>query len=240
MGPQNFPNDVALSSQKEEFAKTVDATYIQCLEDRRSANTGNLKKGKMPRSTVLEFFDACNVKMDTVDVQERLTAKIKETGRMPDTVVNEVHDEVIELLGFDREHGQACFKDFGNSNKFAKDRDVAVAYARWRGKAANVCLMLLNKYRLDGGQLNVDDEIKGKLLEQQAREELDHMSTEERAQLLQKNAKKVNVFKGLPPDGRKRYLEKLGDNEKIELAKSEILMTTIQQYQQQQLVQTSE
>jgi len=81
----------------------------------------------------------------------------------------------------------------------------------------------------------VDDEVKGKLLELQAKEELDAMSFEERTRLLERNAKKVNVFRGLPPDGRKRYLERLADEDKLELAKSEILMMTLVQSQQQNL-----
>lgn len=237
--PENYPDDVSLISLKQQFAQEVDAAYLRCLEDRRSGN-GHLKKGKMPRSTVLEFFDACNIKMDTSEVRDRLMAKIRETGSMPDSVVNEVHDEVMELLGFDKEHGQACFRDFGKSKEFAKDKEVAMAYSRWRGKTANDCLMLLNQHRLEGGELNVDDEVQGKLLEIQAKDSLDGMSTDERAQLLQNFAKKVNVVKGLPLDARKRYLDKLGDDEKLELAKAEILMTTLQQVQQQQMVQSSE
>ena len=34
----------------------------------------------------------------------------------------------------------------------------------------------------------------------------------------------MDIFRKLPAEGRQRYLEKLGDEEKLELAKSEILM----------------
>jgi len=220
-----------LVALRDEFAKIVDATYLQSLEDRRPSVLK--KKGKMPRSTVLEFFDACNLKLDSQEVRDRLRKKIKETGAMPDFVVNELHGEVMELLGYDREHGQRCFKDFGTANEFAHDREVAVCYARWRGKTSTVCLTLLNEHRKEGGELNVDEDVVAKLLELQAKDELDAMSFEERSQLLEKNAKRVNVFRGLPPEARKRYLERLAEEEKLELSKSEILMVTLLQGQQQ-------
>jgi len=189
-------------------------------------------KGKMPRSSVLEFFDASSLKLDAPEVRERLRKHIWETGTMADPVVNEVHGDVMELLGFDREHGQHTFKELGATNEFKNDREVAISYARWRGKISNVCLTLMNEYRKQGGELNVEDEVKEKLLELQAKEELDAMSFEERNQLLEKNAKKVNIFRGLPPEGRTRYLERLKEEEKLELAKSEILMMTLLQAQQ--------
>lgn len=225
---KTFPNDhVDLVSLREEFAKTADAAYLQCLEDRRPSVLK--KKGKLPRNVLLEFFDACNLKLDTSEVREKLRDHIKDTGAMPDTVVNEVHDDVMELVGFEREHGQNCFKELGTSGEFANDRDIAVGFARWRGKTSSVCLKLLNEYRKDGGELNIDDHVKDKLLELQALEELDTMSLDERAELLKNNAKKVNVIRALPFEARKRYLEKLSEEEKLDLAKSQMLMARLAQ-----------
>mmetsp|Transcript_73883 Transcript_73883/g.131095 ORF Transcript_73883/g.131095 Transcript_73883/m.131095 type:complete len:312 (-) Transcript_73883:30-965(-) len=227
----NNPDDCAvLVPLRKEFADTIDVAYMQCLEDRRPNVLK--KKGKMPRNTILEFFSACKVKLETTEVQERLRSHIKETGTMPDTVVNAVHDEVMELLGFDREHGQSCFQDLGSRREFDNDQEVAMAYATWRGKTRNVTLSLLNEFQKGGGELKLDEELKSKLLDLQAKEELDNMSFEERAKLLEKNAKKVNVFRNLPPEGRQRYLERLQDREKLELAMSEILMITLLQNQQ--------
>eukprot|EP00930_Biecheleria_cincta_P039632 TRINITY_DN27227_c0_g1_i1.p1 TRINITY_DN27227_c0_g1~~TRINITY_DN27227_c0_g1_i1.p1 ORF type:complete len:331 (-),score=72.11 TRINITY_DN27227_c0_g1_i1:190-1125(-) len=227
----NFPEDTALLSLKDEFDKTVDTTYLQYLEDRRPKVLETKKD--MERTTVLEFLDACSVMFDTAKVRERLTEKIKESGKMPDSVVTEVLDEVMELLGFEREHGQSSFQKFGATKEFQKDQEVVVAYQRWRNKTSNVCLELLNKHRREGGELAVDENIKGKLFELQAREELDSMAPEDQALLIEKNAKKVSVVSQLPVEGRLRYLTKLSDEEKLELAKTEILINTLQQLQQQ-------
>lgn len=227
-----FPDDhAALLSLRDKYAITIDATYLQCLEDRRP-NTLK-KKGKMPRNTVLEFLDACNVKLDVPEVRDSLRRCIKETGLMPDSVVNDVHNEVMELLGFEKSHGQRCFRELGTSNEFMKDREVAMCYARWRGKTSEVCLALLNEFQKEGGELKVDQDVRNKLLEIQAKEELDSMSAQERAELIEKNVNKVNIFHKLPLDGRQRYLDRLSQEDKLELVKSEVLISTVLQAQQQ-------
>merc|ERR1712083_586989 len=108
---------------------------------------------------------------------------------------------------------------------------------RWDQTIDSECIALLNQYRKDGGVLKVNEIMAAKLREVRAKEELDKMSPEERGQLLEKNAKKVDIFRKLPIEGRKRYLEKLSDEETLELVKSEILMVTIMQHQYQQSVE---
>ena len=71
------------------------------------------------------------------------------------------------------------------------------------------------------------------LLEFRAQAELREMSPDDRAKMLEKWAKKVNVVRGLPPEGRVRYLERLSDEERIELSKSEMLMAQLVQSQSQ-------
>eukprot|EP00933_Yihiella_yeosuensis_P074638 TRINITY_DN83613_c0_g1_i1.p1 TRINITY_DN83613_c0_g1~~TRINITY_DN83613_c0_g1_i1.p1 ORF type:complete len:325 (+),score=62.59 TRINITY_DN83613_c0_g1_i1:38-976(+) len=229
--PELYPDDHAdLVALREKFANAVDETYLQSLEDRRPSTLKT--SGKMKRNHVLEFLDACCVKYDAAEVRDRLRAEIQTTGAMPDSVLNEVHDEVMELLGFERKFGQNCFKEFGSSKEFAQDREMAVAYARWRGKTSNVCLKLIYDYRKSGGEVKVTDDVYNKLIGMQANEELDAMTPEERAALIEKNVNKVNIFHKLPPEGRQRYLDRLGENEKMELAKSEVLIQGLLQSQQ--------
>lgn len=217
---------------KKEFGRAVDAAYLRCLEDRRPKTLE--RAAKMPRNTVLEFLDACGVLLDTEEVQERLRRQVRETGGMPETVMNDVHCEVMELLGYDREHGRQCFSTFGTSKQFAEDRDVAIRFARWRDKNSTVCIKLLNQYRQEGGELHVDDEVRNKMLAEQAKEELDKMSLDERAALLERQAKKVNVIRGLPDAARVRYLERLPEQEKLEIAQADILMITLTQSRRDQ------
>lgn len=233
---QNFPEDHAeLVALRSDFATAIDAAYLQSLADRRPRVLE--RKAKMRRPTVLEFLDACNVKMDLPEVRERLRKRIEETGAMPEDVVNDIHGEVMELLGFEREHGQRCFSSFGASKEFERDREVAVSFGRWRGKTSSVCLSLLSEFQKEGGQVNVGDEVRATLVDMRAKEGLDTMSLEDRSRLLEKNAKKVNVFRNLPAAARERYLEKLSEEDRLELTQAEILMVTIAQSQQQRSAQ---
>lgn len=223
---------------REEFSKAVDAAYLRCLEDRRPATLE--RKGKISKTIVLEFLDACHVKFDLPEVRDRLRVGIRESGAMPQDVVNDLHGEIMELLGFERAHGLSCFQQMGTSQTFQNDPEVATAYGRWRGKTGNICLMLLQEFRKSGGDLHVDDEVKGKLLKVQAKEGLDAMTMEERTALLEKHAKKVNVFRGLPADARKRHMDRLSENERLELVQAEILMLTVQQLREQQATRINE
>jgi len=171
------------------------------------------------------------------EVKQRLRAHITDTGKFPEAIIHDVLGDVMELLGFEREHGQQCCKECFTAKEFQHDEELIRAHSKWEQVIDSECLTLLNQYRKDGGVLNLNDVTAAKLREVRAKEELDAMSPEERGQLLDKNVKKVDIFRKLPPDARKRHLEKLSDEEKLELTKSEILMITIMQHQAQQSVE---
>ncbi|CAE7940883.1 unnamed protein product [Symbiodinium sp. KB8] len=217
----------SLPALKKAFVAATDAVYLQCLEDRRPEVLQ--KEGRMSRSVVLEFLDACNVKMDTAEVQDKLRRKIQETGALPETVANEVHDEVMELLGFESAYGHSCFAEFGTSQEFAHDKDIATAYARWRGHSSEIMFKLLYDHWHSGGVLHVDAVVKHQMMKHGAKVQLNQMSTDERRQLLESSIDKVNVFHKLPHDGRQRYLERLDDQEMLEFTKAEILVATLVQ-----------
>jgi len=231
---KNYPDDnEVLLELRNEFSRTAEAIYLQSLEDRRPVALE--KEAKLPRDVVLEFFDACNLKLDMPDVKERLAKHVSTEGSLPEEIINDIHQDIMELLGYEREHGKACFEKLGED--FAEDKEVAQNYQMWQRKTSVACLSILRQHQKEGGELNVEDGVKAQLLEMRAREDLDVMTPDVRGELLQKNAKKVQIFRSLPPDGRKRYLERLTEEEKVELAKSEILLTSVMQMQQQQRAQ---
>jgi hypothetical protein len=229
-----FPDDSELVSLRADFAQASDAAFWQGLEDRHPSELET--KANMPRHVLMDFFVACCCKMGALEVKQRLRAHIAETGDYPTPVVHEVLGEVLELVGFEREHGQRCCRE-QTTAEFENDREVINSQAKWDQTIDRECIMLLNQYRKDGGALRVNKVVAAKLREVQAQEELDTMSPEERGELVQKNAKKVDVFRKLPPEGRQRYLEKLTEEETLELTKSEILMVTILQHQHQKSVE---
>merc|ERR1719401_387687 len=123
-----YEDSQELLKLREDFARATDAAYLQCLRDRRPKTLE--KKAKLPRASVLDFLDACCVRLEDPAVKERLRKHIEETGAMPDAAVNGLHDEVMEeFVGFEREHGRRCFEKLGSANEFGSDREVAMSYA---------------------------------------------------------------------------------------------------------------
>merc|ERR1740121_2733269 len=73
-------------------------------------------------------------------------------------------------------------------------------------------------------------------LQVKATEQIEALTPKERGELVQKMENKFKVLANLPPENRKQYVEKLSDEEKLELVKTQILMMSIvrQQMQAQQ------
>lgn len=225
-----YENPNELAGKRAEFVSTAKVTYMQALEDRKP---GVLEKeGKLTRESVFEFFDACNLLMESKDLRENLVKEIAETGDFPNKALNGARGSVMELLGYDVDHGLKCFADLGDD--FPDDKDMAGAYENWQKKAHGQCLQLVYEYKKGGGEVKGGVGLVLKLLEIQAHQELDSMSREDCSALLDKNAKKVQTFRALPPEGRERYMEKLPEAEKLELMKSEILLMAVMQNQKQQ------
>lgn len=235
---EDYPEDAeSLQQSQIAFTRAYDDAYLQCLKDRRPDKLE--KKAKMKRATVLEFFRAYIVTLNTPRFREQLEHYVEQHGSMPNKILKEVHEEVTELLGFDRAHGQKCFADLG---AFVNDREVAMAYKEWKSKISSICLDVLKKHMQAGGELNVSAEEKKVLQEQveqeealtakaaieksqklQAQEAVSAMSQDERVKLMEKNAKKLRIVQGLPEEARLRYLAKLSDEEKTELAQTEMI-----------------
>eukprot|EP00913_Durusdinium_trenchii_P028061 g26308.t1 len=57
-----------LLDMRMKFMHTAMRTYLQALKDRRPAVLES--KRPLPRASILEFFDACNTRMDLPETQE--------------------------------------------------------------------------------------------------------------------------------------------------------------------------
>merc|ERR1712014_249401 len=76
-----------------------------------------------------------------------------------------------------------------------------------------------------------------KKLAEKAKESIEKMTPEERGEHLQKMQKKVEIFMKLPDEGKKSYMQKLTEAEKIDFMKCQMLMMSLMQQQQMQQMQ---
>jgi len=186
----------------------------------------------MTRDTALEFFDICNMQLDEDATKERLKKFCMAEGKLPSPVVKEMHSEFFKLLGFEGEHGMKMLHEFLNAN--TEDVQVMSAGHRWQKKTNDVCEHILAMARKDGAVLTCDESLKMKVFQIEAQESLMTFSNEQKQSLLDKNGRRVQIFRELPLENRVKYLQNMSDEEKIDLMKSELLLLSVMQAQQKE------
>jgi hypothetical protein len=219
-----------LVALRKTFIETAKKVYLQALEDRRPSKLET--EAKIPREVILEFFDACAAKMDSEESRAALKAEIKEIGDMPKTALEQIRWECLELLGWEKEHGKSCFGTL--QADFPKDIELLQGVERWQNKAKGVCMTLLYEFQQEGGTLNGHSGVKMAVLEIAAAESLKTMTPEARGELLEKNMKKVILYRDMPPEARLKFLDALKEEDRVELMKSDLLLRNYTQQQEKQ------
>jgi len=189
MAEHLYPGDSAILALRADFAKASDEAFWQCLEDRRPSKLET--EAQMPRNVLLDFFVAVCCKLSTPEVKERLRANIEKTASFPGTVIDGLLGEILETLGFEKKHGEQCYKALMASPDIAKDPALVNAHRQWNARIEHECLTLLSAYRKkeDASELMLHPEMASKLLDFEAEAQLDAMSPQDRGELLAKKWK---------------------------------------------------
>jgi len=232
---QSFPSDTALKAARDEFCMTAMRTYLQSLEDRKPVKLEMAKP--IPRDTIIEFLDACNTKMDLPETHKRLVEHMMTTNQVPNTVIVEMQRDMLEVIGWEREHGCAMLGKVGQD--YPTDQELHRRMQGWQQKASQACMAAVKAYQASGGELPGSGAMPGGIphnpellrLMQMARESIEKMTPEERGQHINLMHKKVQVFMNLPPERRMSYLDKLPEPEKIEFLKGHILLMSAMRQQ---------
>lgn len=214
---------------KQMFVYTAMRTYLQSLEDRRPA-TLETKKA-MPRDKIIEFFDACNTKMDLPETGEFLLdyfSKTKDREGRGAAIANLQRDQ-LEVLGYEREHG--CRMLSRIKEDFPEDKELFGRMQGWAQKAQTTMVMVEQKLF---GKLMSED-YKSNPMMAKAKEECAKMTPLERGQLIERMGKKVQVIAGLPAEARQEHMSKLADEERLEVMKAQILAFSVMQQQAEQM-----
>lgn len=234
-----------LLDMRMKFMHTAMRTYLQALKDRRPAVLES--KRPLPRASILEFFDACNTRMDLPETQEELLKYIAMEGKVPNDVIIGMQTDLLEDLGFEKEHGCAMLSRIPQD--FPKDAEVGQKMQMWKTKASQTCMAALKAHQAGGGELlkmpmmpQLDKEFAEEMetFGSQAREEISKMSEEQKRSFMdEKTLKKMQVFQKLPPDGRMGYVKRLANDEKLEFVKTQMIAADLmkRQYQEQQSAQ---
>jgi len=225
-----FPGDADILLQRSEFTRTAMRSYIEAVEGRRPETLQ--RDGKLERETILDFFDACNTKMDLPETREVLAKHLQETTEVPNKLVVEIQRDMLEVMGIEKEHGCKMLSRIGSD--FPDDKVLHGRFNGWRMKAQSACMEVVKAYQASGGQMpggfiTMSPDMREK--EAEVRKELDAMPEEKKQELLGKYQPKVEVFMKLPLQNRMEYMEKMSDDDRPDFLKAQMLLVGIMQKQ---------
>jgi len=227
--PEMFPGDDEILKAREKFVCTAQETYLAALEDRRPASLEYTKP--MPREAIIEFFDACNTRMDMPAFREALARHLRERRRMPNTLIVEAQKDLLEVIGFERDHGCRCLSNIPKD--FPGDQEIGQRFQLWQRKAHQACFEVVKLHQAAGGEMPQDFSPPEEMVQMRnkAQEEIEKMTPQDRAEMLQKMRRKVEIFANLPPDARETHLKRLSEHERLEFVKAQMLLMGIMQDQ---------
>jgi len=229
------PGDAELVQLRSDFVREAQRSFIRALEDKRPEKLETKKK--IPRDVIISFFDSCNTKMDLPETHLRMKRHLEKTGKMPNTVIIELQRDMLEVHGWEKEHGCKMLSNIAKD--FPNDQELFGRFEGWKQKATQTCMQVVKKHQVGGGAMPagmgmMDPEMEK--LQEKAKAEVEAMTPKERGELVEKMQKKMEVFAKLPPEAKASHMQKLTEEEKLEFAKTQILMMSIirQQWQAQQ------
>ena len=127
---------VRLSTPSLRLSTTLHANLVAPPRSRL------LKSGPIARETVLEFFDVCNAKMNTMRFRDALNAHWRATKTPPNQLIIDAQRGVLEALGVEKEHG--CQRLSGIQRDFPNDQEVHTKMQIWMHTAQETCHQIVN------------------------------------------------------------------------------------------------
>merc|ERR1712039_730001 len=179
----------------------------------------------------------CNTKMDLPETRQVLLAHTQQTKQMPNSVIITLQRHLLEVVGFEKEHGCRCLSNI--QKDFPDDQEIHGRFSFWRRKAEMTCMQtmqaagiqVVNMPQMPSNPFGDESSPEVQALREKAKKEIDAMSSTERGELIKKMTKKLEVLNKLPEDARLTHLKKIAEADKIEFIKVQIL--TMQMMQQQ-------
>lgn len=222
-----FPGNQELVGLRNEFICTAMRSYLRTLDDLKPATLEREKP--MPRDTIVEFFDACNTKMDLPETRAQLQEHMQKKKEIPNQLIIDIQRDMLEVFGFERDHGCAMLSRIPID--FPKDQELHQKFELWRRKAQGTCMSVVKQHQMNGGEMPAQPFGSGASPElmKRAEDAVNAMSPEQRKELLEKFQKKVEVYFNLPAEAKVSYMTKLPEDEKLEFAKAQLIMVHVMQ-----------
>eukprot|EP00405_Crypthecodinium_cohnii_P023634 CAMPEP_0206495294 /NCGR_PEP_ID=MMETSP0324_2-20121206/48384_1 /ASSEMBLY_ACC=CAM_ASM_000836 /TAXON_ID=2866 /ORGANISM="Crypthecodinium cohnii, Strain Seligo" /LENGTH=317 /DNA_ID=CAMNT_0053979405 /DNA_START=36 /DNA_END=986 /DNA_ORIENTATION=+ len=208
-------NDHDLMEVKQEFMVASMTAYLQSLEDRKPPTLENSKR--LPREVAVEFFDACNVKMQFPPFQAELVAHVQQHSEPPGPKIIAAQREILELLGYEADHGCRELERLPKDNP--DDQDLQRQFQQWAYVAQSTGTQIASMVM----RAKMNPELVRRI--EKARSEVGQMSQKEQADHLTRMQKKWEIFSKLPSADQAAYMDKQSEDQKMDLIKTQVLLT---------------
>merc|ERR1711972_501 len=132
-----------MGALRNEFIMCAQRTFLRTLEDRKPEVLEKVKP--IPRDMIIEFFNACNTKMDLPETFQLLYNHIETEKKVPNQLIINIQRDMLEVLGFEADHGCNMLSRIGKD--FPKDQDLHRQFEGWRMKAQGTCMEVVKKHQ---------------------------------------------------------------------------------------------
>jgi len=217
-----YPGDDELQELCQDFILTSQRTYMQAIEDMKPAELEAEKP--MGRLDIIEFFDACNVKMGLPEFQKELRDHLNRTKMVPNELIQQAQKDVLEIIGFEREHGCKCLGRI--QAEFPSDSEVMQGFAQWQQMATRTCSGVVQTWAVDTGE---QPQMNGEMAEMMDRHkkinsEIAGMAPEEQTQLLGRMQPIVEACMRLSPPERISFVGDFDEVTRDDFMKAQVLL----------------
>lgn len=229
-----YANDAEVVRARDDFVQSAMNTYLNVIERRKPAVLERVKP--MPKEIIMEFFDACNTKMGTVDFQLQLKKEFDRTGQMPNQMIVDAQRDMLEVLGFERDHGCECLSKQMDQN-YRDDKQMVGKFKQWQQTAQRTCMALMGKgagkcnqkgavgHQHSAAQMQVAKELQDVMPD--AKTQLIEMSPEDRGIFLTEMQPKLQEFMALSLDDKVSFIKTMPKADKIEFSKAQLLVASL-------------
>lgn len=225
-----FPGDPELTQKRQLFMEACQRQFLVALEDRQPEKLE--KKKPIPKQIIIEFFNACNTKLSLPETHEQLVKYMEVAKKAPNQPVIEMQRHMLEVLGWDAEHGVAMLNNLAKD--FGKDQEVVGQFQNWQLMAKSACMRAVKEFQQKNVAILQSDPEMQKV-RGMAQERIAAMTPLERGTFLIDGRQRLETFGKMTVEEKKGFLEKQTQDDKVEMMMTQMLImsTTHQMHQQE-------
>eukprot|EP01084_Bolivina_argentea_P203995 348321_1 len=222
--PQDFGSDPDVMAALRGFTQSCNEAYVATVKLKKPKDSKDLEQSlEMEPDDAMEFFEVCDIMMGTSAVKEALADQFNKTKQPPNSMIIDMQKEIIECLGFEKEHGIKTLTKITQS--------VPALGARMQ-RFARIAHQSCTEAALgpEGMRRLAEKNRAAHELDTKIREEVSSMTAKEKRSfvedVLPRQLEHAKVMRDLNEAGKMRYSQSLTEAEQKELRKLSVILSS--------------